>query len=107
MSDDLWQQRLPAFHVQVERRAERFRVHFDNRVEAVFSRLAEFCHPLRLQIFNAERAVAIRPWLDGDQMQNVFQPARDPVTVARFDVRGENAAMNFEIIIQPGHAWIN
>ena len=94
MPDDVRQQRLPAFHVQIQRRAELFRVHFHDGVVAIFARLAELGDPLRLQIFDAERLVTVRARLDGNQMQNVAQPARDFRRIARFNVRSENAAVD-------------
>ena len=46
-------------------------------VVAVPARLAELGDPFRLQIFDAERTVAVGPRFDGNQMQNFAQPARD------------------------------
>ena len=71
------------------------------------SRLAGPGNPLRLQIFDAERIVAFGPRLDGNQVQNTAQPGRDLRAVARFNVRGENAAVVMEVVVQPVHAGIN
>ena len=77
MRHDVRQDFFPAKHRFIERGAERVHVHLFYRTKTQLSRFPEPGNPFRLQIFDAERIIAIRPRLDRNQMQNPLKPAGD------------------------------
>src|SRR6476620_10864085 len=100
MADDMREQSFPALHVQVERSTQRFYVHAADGIEAVPARLTEPRDPFGVEFLDAERAVTFRPRLDGQQLQNLLEPACDPSSVERLDVHREYTAVRGEVVVQ-------
>jgi hypothetical protein len=59
-----------------------------------------------VEVFDAERVVAFGTLVDGNQVQRLLQPAEHDGVAVRFDVRGEDAAVAVEIVIEAAHAGV-
>src|SRR5581483_2162660 len=107
MADSLRQEGFPAGHGFVEGGAEGADIATADGVKAVMAGLAESGDPGGVEFFFAKRTVAFGARLDGQEMEDGFEPGGDGRIEERFDVGRKDAALDGEGVIEEVEAGID
>ena len=101
------QDRLPASHARVHRRAQPTRILCEDGIIAILARLPQPQDPLRIEVLDAEGAIAGRALRHRHHPDDLLQPARHVRVVVRLDMCGEVAALMAEVVVQPIDAGVD